>query len=254
MFSPDLSYADKGSELRNERQKDHPMKKIVLLSALTLLAGPLWAADASPKDEVIAAANKLADQPNYSWRTTTVVPEDAPFKPGPTDGKTEKGGFTFVKMSFGDNETQVAIKGDKAAISNPEGGWRSLAELEQEEGFGRFFATLVRNIRPAAGEATNLVGFAKEIKKDGDTYSSDLTEDGVKQLLTFRRDGAVTNPKGSVKFWLKDGKLTKYELKLKGTVDFGGNTFDNDRTSTTEIKDIGTTKVEVPEDAKKKAS
>src|SRR5262249_23100054 len=126
--------------------------------------------------------------------------------------------------------------------------------MEQEEGFLRFFATIVRNMRPAAGEATNLVGFAKEIKKDGDTYSGDLTDDGVKQLLTFRRDGQVTNPKGSVKFWLKDGKLTKYEFKLKGAVDFGGNTFDNDRTSTVEIKDVGTTKVEVPEEAKKKAS
>jgi hypothetical protein len=237
------------------------MKKIILLGAMTLCAGSLWAADATPKDDVTAAAKKLADQPNYSWRTTVAVPEDAQFKPGPTDGKTEKGGFTHVKMSFGDNESQVVLKGDKAAITNPEGGWRSLAELEQEEGFGRFFAMFVRNIKTPAAEATNLVSLAKEIKKDGEAYSGDLTEDGVKQLLTFRRGGAnggdaptVTNPKGSVKFWIKDGKLTKYEFKLKGSVDFGGNTFDNDRTSTVEIKDVGTTKLEIPDEAKKKAS
>src|SRR5262245_30441266 len=232
------------------------MKKIIFLGAITLLASPLWAADASPKDDVNAAAKKLADESSYSWRMTTVVPEDAPFKPGPTDGKTEKGGFTHVKMSFGDNETQVFFKGDKAAVSNPEGGWRSVAEMEQGEGFERFFATFIRNIKTPAAEVTNFVSLAKEIKKDGDVYSGDLTEDGVKQLLTFRRgggDGAtVTNPKGSVKFWLKDGALTKYEFKLKGTVDFNGNSFDNDRTSTVEIKDIGKTKVEVPEEAKKK--
>jgi hypothetical protein len=84
-----------------------------------------------------------------------------------------------------------------------------------------------------------------------------LTEAGAKTLLTFRpRNGGegptVTNATGSVKFWLKDGALAKYEFKVKGTVSFNGNDFENDRTTTVEIKDVGSTKIEVPDEAKKK--
>jgi hypothetical protein len=46
--------------------------------------------------------------------------------------------------------------------------------------------------------------------------------------------------------------VSKYELKVKGTVTFNGNDRDVDRTTTVEIKNIGSTKVEVPEEARKK--
>ena len=35
-------------------------------------------------------------------------------------------------------------------------------------------------------------------------------------------------------------------------MDFGGNPMDVDRTTTVEITNVGTTKIEVPDDAKKK--
>jgi hypothetical protein len=44
------------------------------------------------------------------------------------------------------------------------------------------------------------------------------------------------------------------KFKVKGTVNFNGNDFESDRTTTVEIKDVGTTKVTVPEEAKKKVS
>jgi hypothetical protein len=104
-----------------------------------------------------------------------------------------------------------------------------------------------------------LVSFSKDLKKDGDVYSGTLTEEGAKTMLSFRpRSGgdapSVSNAKGSVKFWLKDGALTKYEFTLKGTMNFNGNDIDMDRVSTVVIKDIGSTKVTVPEEAKKKLS
>ena len=160
-------------------------------------------------------------------------------------------------MSFGDNTTQAVIKGDKSAVTNPDGGWQSLAELENEEGPGRFRALMLRNLKTPAVQAAELASFAKDLKKDGDTYSSELTEDGAKVFLRFRRGGdgpTVSNAKGSVKFWLKDGALSKYEYKVKGTISVNGTDRDIDRTTTVEIKDVGTTKVEVPEEAKKKLS
>jgi hypothetical protein len=39
---------------------------------------------------------------------------------------------------------------------------------------------------------------------------------------------------------------------VQGSVSWNGNDREVDRTTTVEIKDVGTTKIEVPEDAKKK--
>src|SRR2546426_6968977 len=100
------------------------MKKSTLFSALVLMTSSLIAADSSLKDDIMNAAKKLGEKANYSWRTTVAVPESAQFKPGPTEGQTEKDGFTHLTLSFGENTTQAVIKGDKAAVTNPEGAWQ----------------------------------------------------------------------------------------------------------------------------------
>lgn len=225
------------------------MRIHALFIATTWLTGSLIAADSAPKDDIIAAAKKLGGQSNYSWKTTVVVPETAQFKPGPTEGQTEKDGFTHLTLSFGDNTTQAVIKGDKAVVTNPEGGWQALADLDNAEGPGRFLGRIIRNFKVPAAQAAELATAAKELKKEGDVYSGDLTEDGAKAQFRF---GTVSNPKGSVKFWVKDGTLTKFEFKVTGKVDFNGNEFDVDRATTVEVKEVGTTKVNVPEEAKKK--
>jgi len=233
------------------------MKINLLLSAITLLGGSLLTANASPKDDVAAAATKLGEKPNYSWKTTVVVPESSRFRPGPTEGKTEKNGFTHLTITTGDNTTQAVLKGDKAAISSPDGGWQSLSELDSAERSGRFRAMAVRNFKAPAAQAAELAAGAKELTNDGESLSGALTEDAVKRLLTFGRRGggdapAINGARGLVKFWLKDGLLSKYEVEVSGTLNFTDNQREVSRTMTTEIKDVGATKVDVPEDAKKK--
>ena len=226
--------------------------------AATLLALSLIAADSDPKDEVSGAAKKLAEKDNYSWRLTVVVPEGAPFRPGPTEGKTEKDGYTLLTVSMGDNTTRAVLKGGKAVATNPGGDWQTLSELENSEGPTRFIAIRLRTFKAPAEQAADIGAGAKDLKKNGDTFTGDLSEECAKKLLTFRpsqgEGPTVSNASGSVKFWLKDGVLSKYEIKVKGTVSFNGNEFDNDRTTTVEIKDVGSTKVEVPAEAKKKLS
>jgi hypothetical protein len=239
------------------------MKKNILFGLILLAAGSLLGADVTPKDALKAAAKKLADKSNYSWRTTVIVPEDSPFKPGPTEGKTEKGGFTCVSMSMGDRTNEAVLKGGKGALK-VEGSWKSLAEATQEGegGFNatRFLARRLQDYRLPAAEAEAIADSVKELKLADGVYAGELTEDGAKQLLMFRRQGGngggpeVSNPKGSARFWVKDGLLTKYEYKVKGTMSFNGNDRDIDRTTTVEIKEVGTTKVAVPEEAGKKAS
>ena len=225
------------------------MKTNLLLALALVIAPALFAADLSPKDEVIAAAKKLAEKASYSWKATVVVPESSQWKPGPTEGKTEKDGFTYVTTSMGDNVIEAVMKGDKAVITDQDGDWKTASELEGGEGRGRFMGRLVRNFKAPAAQVAELVAGIKELKKDGDIYSGELTEEGAKAQF---RMGNTTNPKGSVKFWLKEGALSKYELKVTGKVEVNGNERDLDRATTTEIKEVGTTKVNVPEAAKKK--
>lgn len=221
-----------------------------------MTAVSLFAADA--KEEVTTAAKKLGEKANYSWKTTVVVPESAQFKPGPTDGKTEKDGFTHIKTSFRDNTIEVVTKGDKTAYINQDGEWQL---ADGQGGGGGRGGGFMRNVRPPAAQAAEIAAGAKELKKEGDVISGDLTEDAAKTLMRFRRGGggggdgpAISGAKGSVKFWIKDGVLSKYEFKVAGKMDFNGNEVDLDRTNTVDIKDVGTTKVEVPEGAKKKLS
>lgn len=228
------------------------MKTSLVFGILLAAATSLVAADSTPKDDVTSAAKALADKGNYSWTTTVVVPESARFKPGPTEGKMEKDGATDVKMTFGDNTTEFILQGGKSAIHTEDNGWQSPSELD-DQGPGRFLGMMVKNFKSPADQATEIAGHVKELKKDGDVYSGDLTEEGVKDLVRFRRNNAeVSDAKGSAKFWIKDGVLSKFEFKVSGKMDFNGNDIDVDRDSTTEIKDVGTTKVEVPDDAKKK--
>jgi hypothetical protein len=235
------------------------MLRTILCGAIALMATSAFAADA--KDDVKAAAKKLGEAQNYSW-TSTVKNEGGGGGGrggGPTEGKAEKGGFTYLKMTRGENTIEAVLKADgqanKGAVKTQD-GWASLAEAAEGEGMGRFLARQMQTFKAPAAQAEELAGKVKDLKKDGDAYVGELTEDGAKELLTFRRGAdapAPKNPKGSAKFWVKDGALAKYEFNVQGTVTFQDQDRDINRTTTVEIKDVGSTKVEVPEEGKAKA-
>lgn len=233
-------------------------KTIVLFSALAVMSGVATAAESGAKDELIKAAKALGDKPNYSWKSTVEVPSDQQFRPGPTEGMVEKDGYMVVKSSFGQNTSQTVKKGDKIALTTRDGDWESIADAEANtQGFGRFRANMARNLKAPAEQVVELVNDVKELKKDGDVYSGDLTEDGAKSMMFGGRRGGQGGPdisgaKGSVKIWVADGVLTKMQVKVQGSMSFNGNDRDIDRTTTTEIKDVGSTKVEVPAGAKEK--
>ena len=249
------------------------MIRRLLCTTVAVLALPALSY-AAPKDYVTAAAKKLSDAKGYAWHAETEFAGGQGNRiGGPTEGKTEKDGFTVLQVTRGDNTTEAVLKGDKGAIKTDE-GWQTFEELRQAaqgaqqaaagqgRGFGRGFAARqIQNTRAPAAEAQDLASKAKDLKKDGDVITGELTEEGAKDLMTLRRGGggnfnppAPTNTSGSVKFWLKDGALVKYEYNVKGTMSFNNNDFEIDRTTKVEVKDVDNTKVQVPEEAKKKLS
>ena len=259
------------------------MKTNLIFSLATVLALPAWAAD--PADEIKAAAGKLADQPNYSWTAKVEsAQQNQQNQPGrgrgfgggsPPSGKMEKGGFAVLTYKIGDNTTEAVRKGDKVAIKS-EDEWKTAEELTEDTGGGgggggfnpqRFLARRVQQAKFPAAEAQELAGRVKELKKDGDAYSGELTAEALKQMFTFggRQGGGggggggrgapdTSGLKGTAKFWVKDGALAKYETHVQGKMTFGQDNQEREinRTTTVEIKDVGSTKVEVPAEAKKK--
>jgi hypothetical protein len=239
------------------------MKSLLICSTTLLAAVSLMAAD---KDDVTSAAQKLGDADNYSWTSTM---EGGQNTPAPSHGKVQKDGLTWIDMTRGDNTTEAYAKGGKGAVKTDD-GWEALdltATPARGGGggggggnAGRFMGMRLRNLKAPAAEVADIVGKTKELTKADDTYAGDLTEEGAKSLLTMgggRRGGGgqaptVSDAKGSVKFWIKDGVITKYQVKVSGTVTRNGNDRDVDRTTTVEIKDVGTTKITVPDEAKSK--
>jgi len=253
------------------------MKKNLLLAAAFVFAGSLASVQAESKEEVKDAIKKLTEAGNYSWTSTTARPEGAGGggagagrggAAGATNGKFADG-LVYLTSTRGDRTTESLVKGEKAATKGQD-GWAAVevrpagdaAGGQGRQRFGRGRNLL--NFKAPATQAEELLGQVAELKKDGDVYTGALTEEAAKGLVTFggggRRGGAAggnadrpqpTGVKATAKFWIKDGVLAKYETVTAGTISFNGNDRDLGRTTTVEIKDAGSTKIEVPEEAKK---
>jgi hypothetical protein len=203
-----LTSAATGAKCRCFSNQLNNMKNTLWFSFALFTAGSLLAADSSPKDMVTGAAAALGDQPNYSWHTTVENANNNGFRRGPTDGKTEKGGYTTYSLSFNDNTIEVVIKGTNGAIKTADNGWQSAAEAGQDNGGGfnpaMFIARMIPNYKAPAAEATSLASLASDLTAGTNGISGDLTEDSVKGMLTFRRNGGdgptVSNAKGAITF------------------------------------------------------
>ena len=252
------------------------MIRRILVGTVALLAGSAIAA-AAAKDDVSGAVKKLGD--NYSWKSTI---ENAGGGGGgggggrgggfggPAEGKTADG---YVLMSFSGrngNTTEILRKGEKVVIKT-DNGWKTPEEMQQDNannnagGGGRRGrggpGGMARGARLPAVLADDLATKASGLEKSGDAYSGTLSEDAVKELLSPPRRGGggggnapeISKAKGTVKFWLKDGALSKYEYNVQGTMTMqNGNEREINRTTTVELSEVGSTKIDVPDEAKKK--
>lgn len=252
--------------------KDTTMSKALCVAVLGLATLPAFGESRDAKEELLAAVKKLSDAPSYAWTTTPQAPAEAPAEGnrrrmggGPSEGRAEKDGLTWISAKMGENAVEGVVKGDKAAVKSAE-GWKAASEFQGGQGGqqGRRdpaagFARTLRAYKAPAAFAETLANGLKDVKVEDGVYSGELTEEAVKSLASGGRAGAnpdrapsIEGATGSAKFWVKDGVLAKYEFKIGGKMKFGEREIALDRTSVTEIKDVGSAKVEVPDEAKAK--
>lgn len=247
-----------------------------ILPALAIAALTPFVCQAAPADDVKAAAKKLADAPSYGWTRTTEM-TNSQFPAMPVEGVTEKGGYTVTKATFNDTTFVTVRKGDQSVSQDREGNWLTAEERRAQfssrssggsagggsSARGRGSFGMFGSSQPTpAEELSALASQAKNVKSADGALVGDLDEAAVTQRLTFggsrggqegRTPPAPKNVSGSLKIWLKDGAISKYQVHLKGTVaGRDGNETEREFTTTTEVKDIGSAKVDVPDGAKRK--
>ena len=248
------------------------MKKQIAFTVALLAAASVALADADATNKVNAAIAKLKAADNYAWTTTTDMGPDSPFQPGPQKGKALKDGTTWNSSEFNGNTMESFRKGAAMAMKDQDGNWGG-GGRGGRGGFGMGGGGMfgMGGGTAPADEAATLLQAVKDLKAgDGGLFSGDYTETAVKDMMSFRggrggRGGGgpggpggdftppeMKNTKGDVKFWVKDGALVKYASHTQGTMsnpDMGDFTINTTRT--VEISGVGSTKLDVPADAKK---
>lgn len=204
--------------------------------------------------DLVAAATKLTDAGNYSWRSVT---NDTSGNGSTliTDGKTDKSGYTTVNLNSGDYYVRLIIKGESGAINTGD-GWKTADDLTDNRRAARFLSFTVRGFKSPAVLAQEAASHVKELRAEEDAFVADVTGNEAAQLLSpmanLRGGREMSNAKATVRFWVRDGVLSKYQVHATYTVSRNGNDTDIDRTTTVDFTDIGSATVEVPEDVKRK--
>ncbi len=200
-----------------------------LLLLLTL------AADA---DDLRAAAGKTAGQPGLSFTV-----KDGPGIP--LTGSWQKG----RPLSVTSDGIPFLRKGD-VLVYKDAGKWQRTRTGTLSDPLRILGASArVRTLTPPTEELARLAKEAKDVKKEKDGYTVTLGEEAAKAWVPPSERGVARG--GTVRVWVADGLVTKYEVKVRLMGRRGGAEIDGEASRAVELRDIGKAKVEVPAEAAK---
>ena len=243
------------------------MAKLIVVAALALLAGR--AAD----EDLDKAAAKAAEMGNYTATVNTKVEGmGGGGGGGGGEGRAPQPVEIQVKsdapVHLKSGDVEAYRKGDVLAVKSGD-TWKRAERPQRGEGGGDRNAAAafrLRGVRAPHEILKELKSSAfKEVKREdaegSKVYSGDLTEEALKALRPQNRRGGggggggdrpAPKSTGKAKIWVNgDGVVTKYEVYVESTFEREGEEMTTKFTSTVEIKDVGSTKYDVPEAAAK---
>jgi hypothetical protein len=183
-----------------------------------------------------------------------------------------------------DDEVTVVFKGDERLVIAAGERWLTPAELEKAAparssrrgsmaggGPGRrggtrstrggnpnSYSNLQLTLSPPHEEIAIIVNNSTDLQVEGEGLSGTLSETGAKLLLVHAGQSQLTPlaASGTFRLWVRDGTLYKYQVRLEGTiaVSAGGDRREVPvhQTSITLLSGAGTTRVDVPEAARRR--
>jgi hypothetical protein len=255
------------------------MRKFIIPAFAALLTSA--SSHAAPADDLAVAAQRLADAPNYSWTSKEKTLRRSISVTTSVQGVTERDGFTVTKKTTSatsgpDYVENTVYWGTQIAYLR-NGSWKTAEELQAAAG-GRSGVTVVgtgvansgrgvgamtvtpqNDSQPSTGRPAQMVLWilaqVNSVTASGDALVADLSHDYIARVMrgNGRNGPLAVSPRstGSAKFWIKDGAIAGYQTHIKASYE------DSDvplaeRTTTVEIKNVGSTVVAVPAEAKAK--
>ncbi len=103
-----------------------------------------------------------------------------------------------------------------------------------------------------------IIAGGSDLKAEGELVSGRLSETSAKLLLVHegQRDRVPLQAGGTFRLWLRGGALVKYETRLEGALRVddaaGRREVRVNETSTTTLSEVGTARVEVPAEVRKR--
>jgi hypothetical protein len=119
----------------------------------------------------------------------------------------------------------------------------------------KVYSNLQFAISPPHEELAVIVSSHATLEADTETASGTLSNLGAQLLLVRDGQHEITPiaASGSFKLWFRDGLVTRYQLKLEGTLSVqtpkGRTHVRVTQTSSTQIRDVGSTRFDVPAEA-----
>ena len=137
------------------------------------------------------------------------------------------------------------------------GGFPGGAE-DRGDGNARAFSNVQNTLSRPHEEIAIIIAGASGMKAEGEVVSGTLSDTAAKLLLVHegQRDRVPLQAAGTFRLWVRGGALVKYETKLEGRLQVddsaGRREVKVNQTATTTLSEVGTAKVEVPPDVRKR--
>lgn len=235
------------------------------LMAMGLLSG--WARPADPdgKGEVEQALLKLEAAESFSWVAMTIEETDGkdPKLADTVEGKSVKGGWSRLSRPKTKKTTDAFLRGGRLALMTPQ-GWKAVEVKEIAPGA----AKPAKELRPAQdllhanaplAQAKVLLGRLQELEcRENGLYSGRLAPLNVPIILEHaaavgHKIPAFEEPQVRVNFRINEGMLGSYELVVSGRNAKAkkGQGQGSLISMAVDFTDVGTTTLEVPDEARK---
>jgi hypothetical protein len=123
---------------------------------------------------------------------------------------------------------------------------------------GPAYSNLQNTISRPHEEIGVIVAGASEMKVEGEAVSGVLSETAAKLLLVHdgQKERTPLRAAGTFRLWVREGALVKYETRLQGVIAVEERGVRREvavnQTALTALTDVGTAKVEVPAEVRKK--
>ncbi len=188
---------------------------------------------------IFKGAEHYVVQWNEEWRR----PEELPTRSDQGDGR-RSGGFGGPPGMGGPRP-----RGSRGGSRSASGGEGAAVPA---------YSNLQNTLSRPHEEIALIVAGATDLKVEGDVVTGSLPENTAVLLLIHAGQNNITplQAGGAVRLWVRGGVLVKYETRLEGVLSVTGaagrQQVKVQQTATTTLTEVGTTRFEIPAEARKK--